>query len=354
MHAASPIPRPTVGRTFLIAISLMGVLAGAQIIGSGVGFYRHHRRKVSRPAASAPSAPPSSTIAVPPSDSPPEVAATPGESLPSLPMETPRPVAKISIEARIFALVEQARAFRTRGDTSSALVKLREAQALEADQPLVIAEMGSTYELMALGDKAAEQWRRLVALGERAGALAELARMKLDPGPASANRDFTGPLPGGTPGETPADALQPGSTLGLMEIQSAEENDPVSKKSVNLKIGLKARPGSEIDVRDVVIQVFFYDRLDGEHIVQTNAQVSSKWITPPADWRDDGIEILQVGYRQPLKRDEEMLPEEASREYHGYIVRVYYKDELEDVRAEPISLLTLFPPALEVETQPLQ
>ncbi len=36
-------------------------------------------------------------------------------------------------------------------------------------------------------------------------------------------------------------------------------------------------------------------------------------------------------------------PEAGSRKYLGYIVRVYYNDQLQDKRAEPTKLLTLFP-----------
>jgi len=36
-------------------------------------------------------------------------------------------------------------------------------------------------------------------------------------------------------------------------------------------------------------------------------------------------------------------PETGTRKYLGYIVRVYYNDQLQDKRAEPTRLLTLFP-----------
>ena len=36
----------------------------------------------------------------------------------------------------------------------------------------------------------------------------------------------------------------------------------------------------------------------------------------------------------------------TNRQYAGYQVRVYYNDQLQDVRAEPTKLLNLFPPPL--------
>ena len=40
----------------------------------------------------------------------------------------------------------------------------------------------------------------------------------------------------------------------------------------------------------------------------------------------------------------------AIRKYAGYQVRVYYNDQLQDVRAEPTKLLNLFPPPLTLSS----
>ena len=49
-----------------------------------------------------------------------------------------------------------------------------------------------------------------------------------------------------------------------------------------------------------------------------------------------------VAYRvRPVKASPP--PDASSRKYLGYIVRVYYNDQLQDKRAEPTKLLTLFP-----------
>ena len=36
-------------------------------------------------------------------------------------------------------------------------------------------------------------------------------------------------------------------------------------------------------------------------------------------------------------------PDSTNRKYLGYIVRIYYNDQLQDKRAEPTKLLNLFP-----------
>ena len=43
--------------------------------------------------------------------------------------------------------------------------------------------------------------------------------------------------------------------------------------------------------------------------------------------------------------------ESGPRQYLGYIVRVYYQDQLQAVRAEPNRLLNLFPPPFTVPPQ---
>jgi len=216
---------------------------------------------------------------------------------------------------------------------------------------LVLSELAQTYERMGLRDKAIEHWRRVEALGEQAGALLDLAQLKLDAGGDG------GAAEGGSEADALAlrpgrddQGLQPGCTLGLMDVRIQEELDPASLRKLKLRLGLKARQGETVDPQDVVIQVFFYDLLDGQHIVQTDAEVGSEWTTPPANWSDDGVEVLQVIYRQP--KATEPVAEPENRRYLGHVVRLYYKGALQDMQADPIRLLTLYPPPLQLETAP--
>ena len=348
----SPIPKQTVGRTFIVAISVLGLVACLQV---GAIAYAFVHRWVTSPA-------PEKLAQVPDETAAPEGSAEiePAGDKPAEPVSEPTPLpppgtiaGKVlpSAEARINELVDQAKKQRERQNMEGALAKLREAQIINQNHPLVVLEMAMTYEMMGLSEKAVEQWKRVFEMGSAAGSLYHLAEMKLQGTPTEAPEDPELPtrLPAIDPNLVGKDSegLQPGSTLGLIEIRTVEEEDPAAVKNFKLGIAIKARPEEPIDVRDVVIQVFFYDMLENERVVQTNAKVSSNWTTAPADWSEGGIEILEVGYTQPLPELEE---ERETRKYLGYIVRVYYKNELQDVRAEPASLLTLFPPPLEVQT----
>ena len=84
----------------------------------------------------------------------------------------------------------------------------------------------------------------------------------------------------------------------------------------------------KINVADVDILVLFYDQLDAKTIVQTASDVSYHFTSSPIDWADGEPEMLEVEYKQaaPLAADIKKGP----LKYHGYIVRVYYKGELQD------------------------
>src|SRR6266545_1573798 len=71
------------------------------------------------------------------------------------------------------------RTLRDRGYTSNALVRFREAYALDPKNPEAIAEIARTYEKMGLPDKAAEHWKRILDMGESGGAYYTAAEAKL-------------------------------------------------------------------------------------------------------------------------------------------------------------------------------
>jgi hypothetical protein len=62
------------------------------------------------------------------------------------------------------------------------------------------------------------------------------------------------------------------------------------------------------------------------------------------------------GGRKSRSRSDSPAPEGpvdtlGQRKFLGYIVRVYYKDQLQAVRAEPNKLLNLFPPPFTAPAQ---
>ncbi|HEX8312586.1 MAG TPA: hypothetical protein VF614_14785 [Chthoniobacteraceae bacterium] len=370
MPAASPITRSSVGRTFVVAISVLGVAAVAQVGALAWAFVSRlpgtgstvalETSRVTGPVARV------LPRAVPPTrndgegfDTENPFAETPGFALPqpaaTPPKPTPVPLSRLEApppETRFQELVAQGKTLRERGDMGNALTRLREAQALDPRSPLAIAEIAVTYEKMGLADRAGEQWKRIYEMGESAGVYWTAAEAKLKQTQAQALRSVQGTAgaPPGASAGAPVSSLRADAILGLGEITATDITDAQAEKRFSLKVPLRARGGTAIDVRHVVIQVLFYDMVDGKDIVQTNANVNSRWGTAPPDWENGETEILEVEYLQPIVTTSD-TPKE-NRKYFGHIVRLYYKDELQDARAEPIRLASQFPapPTLEKDS----
>ena len=147
------------------------------------------------------------------------------------------------------------------------------------------------------------------------------------------------PAANAAPTETPG--FQPGASIGVGEITSEQDAEGPAMQRLTLRVPLMVRPQTKIDVRDMVIQVLFYDTLDDKKDVRTNANVSSRWATSPPDWNGDETEVLEVEYHQAAPDPKAATKE--NRKYACYIVRVYYKDELQAARAAPPRLAQQFP-----------
>ncbi|MBA3544578.1 MAG: tetratricopeptide repeat protein [Chthoniobacterales bacterium] len=360
-------------KTFAIAMTILGVVAAAQILGALYLYTRRPHEEHRTPNAvearlfRQKPAPDSATTAV----QVPAVAGVPSARIERI--ETPpRTVPE--------TLLRVAKGFRERGDTTNAIAKLQQAIALDPGNPEILAELALTYESMQLFDRSNEAWRRLQSLGPTAGPLYELADVKLRVGVPARSSATAEPAP--AQGDTAG--VPDGSTFGISEVTLKREQDPEAQTKLSLRVGVKVRPDVPIDHTKVKIQVFFYDMVNNDQVVLTDADVSFEWITPGHDWVATGTEVLDVTYLRPQRNDpapgstlgslpvevpdsvekarraerkpsaaSDMLPtsENGPREYLGYIVRVYYKDQLQAVRAEPTRLLNLFPPPFTAPPQ---
>ena len=154
--------------------------------------------------------------------------------------------------------------------------------------------------------------------------------------------------------------------MGISEVKTKETPDPEAETSLALEIGIKKQPGAVIDHDKVKIMVWLYDIVNDKDIKLTDADVSNEWLTPKHDWSDTNPEALLVHYVRAKTGgalSESSLSEAAAkvrpgqtgrsskdsantgqRKYLGYIVRVYYGDDLQAVQAEPARLLQVFLP----------
>ena len=369
--------------TFSIAIAVLGAIGAAQLVALLYFQTRGPRREqtlVQRAAVEARlfqqpknfRTPPPVPVKMPAVEGVPPAVVRPKETAPRSVPET---------------LLRVAKGYRERGDTTNAIAKLQQATALDPGNPEILAELALTYESMQLFERSNEVWRRLQSLGPAAGPLYQLAELKLRIGvPAAQNNLAANGSPAMTDNAQSGDAagVPDGSTFGISEVSLKKEADPDAESRLLLRVGVKVRPDTRIDHTKVKIQVFFYDMVNNDQVVLTDADVSYEWVTPGHDWADTGTEVLDVTYLRQKRNDPapgtsltdqsldvpdsvekaqlaarkhskgaELLPtsESGPRQYLGYIVRVYYKEQLQAVRADPTRLLNLFPPPFTAPPQ---
>ncbi len=212
---------------------------------------------------------------------------------------------------------------RDGGDIKAALERFHDALAILPSHPQVLYEIADTYERIGLNDKATAAWEQIYAMGgELAGDLHELADFKL----RGANA-FTDPLP------PPAPALKTGP------IRVTPDPASTDGQQVTLIIPLVAQKNAEIDTDRVEVYVYFFDLVDGIRIERTTSDSpKTRWLSSPPDWKGPGgEESLEVVYFHPRLNGVEST-QFGKREYYGYIVKIYYGDELVDQVADPPTL----------------
>jgi hypothetical protein len=326
-------------KTAIVAASVLSVLAFFQLVVVFIVLFRQPKTDTGATHTTAP------VYQVPAAPTP---TVAPGQPPPATRMDEPTPLASAPVEeakmapSEVDILVKRATAIRDQGDMSGTLASLRDAQKLFPDEPRIVAEFAATYEQMGLVDKALAQWKRVAAAGEKAGDLYGVAAEKVRAGVA----------PQEPPSGRDEQGLQPGSTLGLVDVTKNYDAARSDTEKVSLRMGIKARQNAAIIPSQVNIQAMFYDLIDNQEVEPTDPQataVTSDWLTAPADWKEDGLEVLKVRYEQKNPGRGEKLAKE--RKYLGYIIRVYYQNELQDVIAEPIKLLQNFPPPVSLQRE---
>jgi tetratricopeptide (TPR) repeat protein len=126
------------------------------------------------------------------------------------------------------------------------------------------------------------------------------------------------------------------SILAITETTLSRTTSPNADDQLTLKVGVKPRPGTE-NGHVVRIVVSFYDLTRDNKMKPTTARVGYDWLTPATDWSDATPKFLAATYVRPKTQ----APSTEGR-YGGFVVRVYFDGQLQDSRANPPELLTLF------------
>src|SRR6266568_325786 len=337
-------------RTYSVAVGVILVAAALEILAIAIHFGAEYRAE--RATLQSLKRPDVSTTAKP--------------TAPPLPAQPDAPSsAALSASDR---LLKEANVLRERGDTANALARLQDASQRDPRNPQVLAEMAAIYESIQLFDRSNETWRKIQDLGPSAGPLYELADMKLRVGAAATP---AAGVPMDTAGKPlDAEGLPEGSVFGVTSIETEQIPDPEAETNLRLKIGIKKRQGVAIDHSKLRIMVLFYDSVDNDKIVATDADVNYEWMNPKHDWVESNPETLIVTYlrskthaitseaalsaaasavtpsknsSRSKKRTESAANTESldsgRRRYLGYVIRILYDDKLQTVRAEPARLI---------------
>lgn len=352
---STPAPKPSDGsRAFATAATVLGIIALAQV-GAVIWFVAQYEPPPNEAAQAG------STIAeTPPSTA--LVAESPvggGEApkfnrthavanIPTIDPSTATPPAideldpgevdeEVAIEnkAALYYL-DQGMALRNDGDMQGALVHFNSAASLEKDHPRILYEFAITYEEMGLSNKAANFWKSIFAMGPiRGGDYYSLADYRLK-------------------GQVPKPEKAVGPTKKTLKIASAiaEPDDTVAEgERVVLNVLIKSPPGTLVNPQYVHVRVDFYDIVNEDMIDLTRAVPANRWVTQPIDWQNQNEELLEVTYFLPPQEDQEIL-DFGHRTYHGYVVKVYYHDQLQDAIAEPAELFDTTDLSAPVRDQP--
>jgi hypothetical protein len=332
-HPAA-IPTPSAGRSFAFVATLLAALGGVLVIAAAWGIVHGlrlpdqlppHPEVVSAPVPPAkidlPERPDSKNTIAGAANQEAYIASLRPAPAPTAPPSQPIPGYRPGAlqHPEILELVEVAVALKKDGDTAGALKKLRDANARLPDQPRILWELAELYSAMSLSDKADTELVKLCELGAAVGGeYFELANLKLGIG------------------ATPGTHYSPDFSFGKTLVSRPAGNDGervIVRLSIHSLLEGKATPS------DISLVMEFYDLVDNAHIEETrsNAPVS-RWPTAPVDWGDAGTEIVEWEYHMP-GLDPQELESFGKRQYYGYVARLYYKDQLQDVLAEPRTLL---------------
>jgi hypothetical protein len=323
--SAPPLPKQPVERTFVVAVTVLGLAAVAQLIAVVVALapelpvdQLRHAFATARPAAAQTQTPATAPVG---------------------------PDAATAEKAQ--RLIDQADQLRNQKDFQGSLTASTEADRLIPNSPGILYRVASAQSGLGDNASAVAVLKRIVALPatnpEDAPFIQRARAALVQLGGASAVS--TAPAKtAGAPAVPSADqplrdevGIPIGSTIGIVEAKLAD-SDPGYK---TLRLATKASASTPLESpgQNVTIVVHFYEQNDHGDIVETDSRLASDWVSSPVDWANGDIELLNVKYHMPPTDRGDLPP----LQYYGYVVGVYYKGELQDQRADPVSLLDQFP-----------
>jgi tetratricopeptide (TPR) repeat protein len=247
--------------------------------------------------------------------------------VPAIEGRLPVPDSEANKQKRITALVEQAQTFQKQGDFSLAESSLQQALDMEAGNVKTLVGFAYLEQARGRNDKAVEWWKKIIALGPKAGPTIQLAREraalleeKLRLEQEARARETT--------------VLDTKTALTISQVKSEPADLAEARGEIQVDFSFTKQEAREIDPGKLRIQVYFYDRTSDNRLVPS--KIEPRFLNDPPDWSRNGTEVLRVSYSKNKQE------EPAARSFYGYLIRLYYNGELQAQQASPASLLTRF------------
>ena len=320
-----PLPRQSIGTTFVVAMSVLGFVAALQVCAVLWHYSDIIQQQVKESATTGQPAP----------------QATPVDSRTQVsPMFPAQPTTDAQKIEGLFAEVD--RTFRL-GDFDASLRALDQLEMLSPGDPKVLLSKAQVLEKLDQSAEAAVLLEEILKIPGLPAEYRSFVTKKLDQ-----IAESLGSSPGsvGTPSKVlqgddgtelrNESGIRAGATLGIVDVRVKD-----GKRGMKtLNVAVKSLPNAEIVGEKVKILAYFYEETEDGEVVLTEAKILSQWMSPPIDWAENEPELLELQYALP----DSGLPGSAGengalgRKYVGYIVGLFYKGELQDFRSDPAKL----------------
>ena len=220
-------------------------------------------------------------------------------------------------------LLEAAKLKESEQDIIGALKLLDEANELQPDHPAILYQLGIVFDKVGKKQSAVTYFQTVAAMEERAGELASLSLHYLH---------------GKDPAALPSGLINRPLSIGPAFHEVSK--DDTGQRTVRLSLSIRAAAGDEIDPYEVRPEIYFFDLVNGVEVEacdgsQPPVEEVNPWRSETPDYKKPSEELLDVVYHIPY------LDDGAEREFFGFVVKLYYRDEIQDVLVEPRILVEL-------------
>jgi hypothetical protein len=220
------------------------------------------------------------------------------------------------------------------GVAETALDELRKADLMLPDNPIVKRELAFTLQKMGRMNEAR------IVLQNGADPLVEGGGDISTPPAGSLEEPLDASLPGIAPLPMPqpeTESLNPSMAMGPIRLgQCQMQRDMTAENRMTFTVPLLASPSGELNPAQMNVDVFFYEQWPKGQIELRRGEPAQFAFDEAVDF-SSGTEHLNVTFNLPSEED---LAANGARKYYGYIVRLYYQQQLIDTQASPTSLLS--------------